>query len=182
MAHGWTTTQGELSHPSLASYSARERRAILVQKYFLGIEMNCAPGLDGGIRSWEARYGCQWRRRQHLTEARFWASNGYAVVVQDTRGKFGSNGEYVPFLNEFDDGTATLDWIVEREWSNGDVGMYATAVARERVTFRMHNTRTHAITGTLILDTGDNSGSVTCRKSCHELAPSMRAASMSCRV
>jgi len=66
-------------------------------------------------------------RRQHLTEARFWASNGYAVVVQDTRGKFGSNGEYIPFLNEYDDGTATLDWIVEREWSNGDVGMYGSS-------------------------------------------------------
>ena len=66
-------------------------------------------------------------RAQHVTEARFWASHGYAVVVQDTRGKFGSGGEYVPFLHEYADGAATLDWITAREWSNGDVGMYGSS-------------------------------------------------------
>jgi putative CocE/NonD family hydrolase len=66
-------------------------------------------------------------KHQHMKEARYWASNGYAVMVQDTRGKFGSNGEYIPFLNEFDDGWATLDWIAAQEWSNGRVGMYGSS-------------------------------------------------------
>ena len=70
MADGWTATQGELIHPALAGYSARERRAILVHKYFLGIEMNCDPGLDRAIESWEHRYGCQWRREQHLSDCK----------------------------------------------------------------------------------------------------------------
>jgi putative CocE/NonD family hydrolase len=66
-------------------------------------------------------------KRQHLTEARFWAVNGYAVLVQDTRGKWGSGGEYIPFLNEHADGTATIEWIVEQGWSDGSIGMYGSS-------------------------------------------------------
>jgi len=66
-------------------------------------------------------------RRQHLLEARYWAQCGYAVVVQDTRGKFDSTGEYLPFINEYIDGVATLDWIVDQPWSNGRVGMWGSS-------------------------------------------------------
>jgi putative CocE/NonD family hydrolase len=66
-------------------------------------------------------------RQQHLTEARFWAANGYAVLVQDTRGKFGSEGDYVPFAHEHDDGMATLDWITGQDWSDGNIGMFGSS-------------------------------------------------------
>jgi putative CocE/NonD family hydrolase len=66
-------------------------------------------------------------REQHLTEARFWAANGYAVLVQDTRGKFGSQGDYVPFAHEHADGMATLDWITRQNWSDGNIGMYGSS-------------------------------------------------------
>ncbi|MEW2571809.1 CocE/NonD family hydrolase [Streptomyces sp. NPDC047070] len=48
---------------------------------------------------------------------------GFAAVVQDVRGKFRSDGERLPFVNEAADGAATIDWIVRRPWSNGVVGM-----------------------------------------------------------
>ncbi len=64
---------------------------------------------------------------QHLAEARFWATHGYAVLIQDTRGKYASEGEYIPFAHEHDDGMATLDWIARQNWSNGDVGMYGSS-------------------------------------------------------
>jgi putative CocE/NonD family hydrolase len=66
-------------------------------------------------------------RQQQLEEARFWARRGYAVLVQDVRGKWGSNGEYVPFLNEYADGMETLDWIVAQAWSSGSVGMWGSS-------------------------------------------------------
>ncbi len=66
-------------------------------------------------------------RKQHLTDARYWAQHGYAVLVQDTRGKFDSTGEYLPFINEYADGSATLDWIVGQPWSNGRVGMWGSS-------------------------------------------------------
>ncbi|MFI6517485.1 CocE/NonD family hydrolase [Spirillospora sp. NPDC050679] len=48
---------------------------------------------------------------------------GFAAVVQDVRGKFRSEGDRVPFVNEAADGLATLDWIAAQSWSNGVVGM-----------------------------------------------------------
>ncbi|WP_425828506.1 CocE/NonD family hydrolase [Streptomyces fractus] len=55
--------------------------------------------------------------------ARFTA-HGYAVVVQDVRGKFRSEGQTLPFLRECDDGYDTIDWIVQQAWSDGLVGMF----------------------------------------------------------
>lgn len=49
---------------------------------------------------------------------------GYAVVVQDVRGKYRSEGETLAFVNETHDGYDTLDWIVGQPWSNGKVGMF----------------------------------------------------------
>jgi uncharacterized protein len=50
--------------------------------------------------------------------------HNYVFVVQDVRGKFRSDGDDVPFVNEVLDGYDTLDWIVGQEWSNGRVGMF----------------------------------------------------------
>jgi predicted acyl esterase len=55
--------------------------------------------------------------------ARF-TSAGYAVVVQDVRGKFRSEGETVGFLGEPADGFDTIDWVIRQPWSNGVVGMF----------------------------------------------------------
>jgi uncharacterized protein len=48
----------------------------------------------------------------------------YAFVVQDVRGKFRSEGDDIPFVNEVLDGYDTLDWILGQPWSNGRVGMF----------------------------------------------------------
>ena len=37
-------------------------------------------------------------------------SHGYAVVVQDTRGRYASEGEFYPFLDEPNDGYDTVEW------------------------------------------------------------------------
>ena len=46
---------------------------------------------------------------------------GIAVVVQDVRGRYNSDGEYYPFVNERADGLATLRWIRSQPWSDGTV-------------------------------------------------------------
>lgn len=48
---------------------------------------------------------------------------GYAYVVQNTRGKYGSGGEFHPLVDEAADGQDTLDWIAEQKWCNGRIGM-----------------------------------------------------------
>ncbi|MEV6343804.1 CocE/NonD family hydrolase [Actinoplanes sp. NPDC051851] len=56
--------------------------------------------------------------------AAYLTARGYAVVVQDVRGKFRSEGETLPFVHEAADGYDTIDWIVRQEWSDGRVGMF----------------------------------------------------------
>lgn len=58
--------------------------------------------------------------------ADYWNRRGYAAVVQDVRGKWGSEGVFEPNLNknEVSDGYDTIDWIAKQPWSNGRVGMW----------------------------------------------------------
>lgn len=68
-------------------------------------------------------YG-KWQREY---DGKMWSQKNYAVVIQDTRGKWESEGEFYPFYHELKDGMRTLDWIEEQEWSNGDIGMFGTS-------------------------------------------------------
>src|SRR5712692_5299995 len=52
------------------------------------------------------------------------ARRGYVVIVQDTRGRFTSEGEWTPFINEALDGVDTIAWAAQLPYSNGSVGMY----------------------------------------------------------
>lgn len=55
------------------------------------------------------------------------AAAGYAVVVQDCRGCFRSEGQFAPFENETADGYDTIEWIAAQPWSTGRIGMYGTS-------------------------------------------------------
>lgn len=56
--------------------------------------------------------------------ALFAAEQGYAVVVQDTRGRWASEGDSYPFIHEKQDGCDTIAWIANQPWCNGKVGMF----------------------------------------------------------
>jgi uncharacterized protein len=48
---------------------------------------------------------------------------GYAVVLQDTRGRFRSDGVFYPFMYEGKDGYDTVEWVARQPWCDGSVGM-----------------------------------------------------------
>jgi putative CocE/NonD family hydrolase len=52
---------------------------------------------------------------------------GYIVVVQDCRGRYRSDGEFDPFVQEYPDGADTLAWVRSQPWCNGNVGMYGAS-------------------------------------------------------
>jgi len=52
------------------------------------------------------------------------AGAGYIVVVQDVRGRYRSEGTFVPFVNEYEDGYDTVEWSAKLPGSSGSVGMY----------------------------------------------------------
>lgn len=48
---------------------------------------------------------------------------GYAVVVQDVRGRNGSDGAWRPFCSEIEDGDDTLTWLAGQPFCDGSIGM-----------------------------------------------------------
>jgi len=52
----------------------------------------------------------------------WYASRGYAVVLQDVRGKYDSQGQFYPYVNEAADGRDTQLWCQAQSWSNGRIG------------------------------------------------------------
>jgi putative CocE/NonD family hydrolase len=55
------------------------------------------------------------------------ARRGYVVVVQDTRGRMTSEGEWVPFIHEPEDGVDTIAWAAQLPYGDGQVGMYGAS-------------------------------------------------------
>ncbi len=57
-------------------------------------------------------------------DGQYYASRGYAVVIQDTRGKGNSEGTWEPFLYDGKDGYDTHEWIGRQPWCNGSIGTF----------------------------------------------------------
>lgn len=51
-------------------------------------------------------------------------ARGYAVVLQDVRGRYGSGGEFEPYRQEGKDGYDTIEWAARQPWSSGAVGTF----------------------------------------------------------
>src|SRR3989440_384534 len=58
---------------------------------------------------------CPWRKLYY---------GALSHILQDTRGRLTSEGEWVPFVNEALDGVDTIEWAAQLPYSNGSVGMY----------------------------------------------------------
>ncbi len=52
---------------------------------------------------------------------------GYAVVIQQVRGRGLSGGEWNPFFNEGSDGADCVRWVLDQPWCDGRIGTYGTA-------------------------------------------------------
>jgi putative CocE/NonD family hydrolase len=81
-----------------------------------------APRSGGGSLP-TALMRCPYGRRGLIGTlmARPLAERGYQVLVQSTRGGFGSGGTFDPLRQERADGLATLDWVVVQPWFGGSI-------------------------------------------------------------
>ena len=52
---------------------------------------------------------------------------GYAIVVQDTRGRYASDGDFTPFAHEARDGADTIAWLRDQPFCDGRVGMFGAS-------------------------------------------------------
>lgn len=53
--------------------------------------------------------------------AKFFNEHGYAVVYQDNRGRHGSEGRFIKYLSDGEDGFDTCAWIVAQPWCDGRI-------------------------------------------------------------
>ncbi|HEY5301681.1 MAG TPA: CocE/NonD family hydrolase [Acetobacteraceae bacterium] len=53
--------------------------------------------------------------------AAYFTAHGYAVVFQDTRGRYGSQGRFVKYLSDGEDGFDTCAWLVAQPWCDGRI-------------------------------------------------------------
>lgn len=69
--------------------------------------------------------------REWLPQREFFPAHGYALVIQDIRSRFKSEGDgrYFHTCNpwEGDDGFDTVEWIAAQAWSSGAVGMMGSS-------------------------------------------------------
>ena len=61
--------------------------------------------------------------------AEFFVKRGYAFVYQDCRGRYKSEGEFVKYLSDGNDGFDCCKWITEQSWSNGRIGTMGLSYA-----------------------------------------------------
>jgi len=59
--------------------------------------------------------------RSRAEIARYFGDHGYAVVYQDTRGRYGSEGVFVKYLSDADDGFDTCAWLLKQDWCDGRI-------------------------------------------------------------
>ena len=52
------------------------------------------------------------------------AERGYAVIIQDVRGRYSSEGKFLPYVQEINDGYDSVEWASALPYINGNVGMY----------------------------------------------------------
>lgn len=65
--------------------------------------------------------------RGDVRDAVYFAARGYAVVLNDTRGRYHSEGTWRMILDDGRDGYDTIEWIARQPWSDGKVGMIGTS-------------------------------------------------------
>ena len=63
----------------------------------------------------------------HMLDPLKAAKRGYAVVIQDTRGRYTSEGKFYAFKDDIHDGYDTVEWVASQPWSLGKVGMYGSS-------------------------------------------------------
>jgi putative CocE/NonD family hydrolase len=59
--------------------------------------------------------------------AEWFCTRGYAVVLQDFRGRFKSEGSFYKYQSMGEDGFDTVEWIAQQRWSNGKIGTIGTS-------------------------------------------------------
>lgn len=66
---------------------------------------------------------------RYAQRGHWYARHGYAVVINDVRGRGSSEGTWYPFAREAPDGYDVVEWVAEQPWCTGQVGTMGASYA-----------------------------------------------------
>jgi putative CocE/NonD family hydrolase len=107
------------------------------QKYRVKIEKGVAASMRDGVKLYATVFRPEAHGKfpvilirtpynqesyQNNTFPGYAAQRGYAVVIQDVRGRYSSEGEFLPYAQEINDGYDSVEWAAALPYSNGKVG------------------------------------------------------------
>lgn len=95
------------------------RNGQAVEGHFPAVLERTPYGRNQGSRSEVDAHAS--RKLTRLEVASTFVERGYVVIYQDCRGRYDSEGEFVKYLSEAQDGVDTVAWIRAQAWSNGKV-------------------------------------------------------------
>jgi putative CocE/NonD family hydrolase len=117
----------------IAARSTEARQATVVHEQDVVVPMRDGVRLradilrpsDGRVPTlvYRTPYGKHAALKEYTTFTRA-VERGYAVIVQDVRGRYASDGEFRPYENEGRDGYDTIEWAARQPWSNARVGTF----------------------------------------------------------
>ena len=67
--------------------------------------------------------------RTRAEVAHYFVRHGYAIVYQDCRGRYKSEGRFTKYLSEAADGYDCLAWLLRQSWCNGRIGTFGLSYA-----------------------------------------------------
>jgi predicted acyl esterase len=76
-------------------------------------------------------YLTEWMVRSFSWYVESGIRNGYAVIFQNVRGRYFSEGTYTFLVGSGKDGYDTIEWITKQPWSNGKVGTLGCSSSAE---------------------------------------------------
>jgi uncharacterized protein len=113
------------SRPSSANYVIEKNVAIPMRDGVVLRADVLRPAESGKfpVLVYRTPYGKDAAQEENTT-FRHAVGRGYALVIEDVRGRYHSDGEFRPYENEGRDGYDTIEWAATRWWSNGAVGTF----------------------------------------------------------
>ena len=109
----------DIYRPARAGKPVEGRFPVILERTPYGKHLASRSELDAGEQN----------PRSRLEIARYFVEQGYIVVYQDCRGRYGSQGRFIKYLSDGEDGFDTVEWIARQPWCDGRVATMGLSYA-----------------------------------------------------
>jgi len=109
----------DIYRPARDGKAVDERFPVILERTPYGKHLPSRSELDRG----------ETEARSRMEISQYFVSHGYVVVYQDCRGRYGSEGRFIKYLSDGEDGCDTIDWIARQPWCDGRVATMGLSYA-----------------------------------------------------